>query len=192
MYLMSDEMDSVASIRSGVYLLLRFISFEWRVHHHFRLHVIFLFCANVHVRVCVSFSVFIDLLFKRKTDRFFSLSQVIIHTQYPFCLILIWFYQYRIEIFYLNNPQPFWLIRLWNPHRAVHSLGKISNEQKPRKKIETRFRKKSTKRFNEQKHLFISINSDSKLPHTHTIQIQIHILQIFFSISIKLFSNVLY
>lgn len=77
MYLMSDEMDSVASIRSGVYLLLRFISFEWRVHHHFRLHVIFLFCANVHVRVCVSFSVFIDLLFKRKTDRFFSLSQVI-------------------------------------------------------------------------------------------------------------------
>lgn len=128
-------------------------------------------CMCECVCECVSFSVFIDLLFKRKTDRFFSLSPVIIHTQYPFCLILIWFYQYRIEIFYLNNPQPFWLIRLWNPHRAVHSLGKISNEQKPRKKIETRFRKKSTKRFNEQKHLFISINSDSKLPHTHTIQI---------------------
>lgn len=50
MYLMSDEMDSVASIRSGVYLLLS-IFFEWRVHHHFRLHVIFLFCASV----CFSF-----------------------------------------------------------------------------------------------------------------------------------------
>lgn len=138
-YLMSVEMDSVANIHSGVYLLHSI--FFWMT-CTISDNMWFFFCANISV---------LSIAFQRKSNRFFALSQVI------FCLILIRFYQYKIEIFYLNNPQHILTNSTLKYAPCIHSVGKISNEQN-NKKINRNSFFKSTRRFNEQKHLFISIN----------------------------------